>query len=281
MASDNTLSMPNAPANKSDTAHGFFSTLALELRDQIYDLISQDEEELIQGHRHSVFLLRVRTTVPKVRLLCHQAKTEYDARPLVDNHLQLSEFYAAVRPTLRHDLPQDIPSLASQTKTLQFDLVCCNETPDRVRPRRGRCLESTKFAATGQILYRRYAGYIKRVAADLPLLEEVSINLSCSNMCCAMALRSTDEPWADIPKLSHVTLLRNTYDHTLSPNGEERHEEYKNGDVDPSKSAEFFEERDTMATWTPATGWEADTKVLEDCLEEESDFMVDRWLLNF
>ena len=254
MASDNTLSIPNTPTDGSDTAPGFFNVLARELRDLIYDRISQDEEELIQGHRHSVFLLRVRTTVPKVRLLCHQAKTEYEARPIVDNHLQLSEFYAEVHPTLRHSLPQDILSLASQTKTLQFDLVCCNETPDRVRPRRGRCLESTKFATTGQILHRRYAGYIKHVTADLPLLEEISINLSCSNMCFAMALQSTDEPWTDIPKLSHVTLLRNTYDHTLGCDRDERYGEYTNGDVDPSKSAEFFEERDTMATWTPATG---------------------------
>jgi hypothetical protein len=87
MASDNTPSMSNTPTDESDTAHGFFTVLAREIRDQIYDLISQDEEELIQGHRLSVFLLKVRTTVPKVRLLCHQAKTEYDARPLVDDHL--------------------------------------------------------------------------------------------------------------------------------------------------------------------------------------------------
>jgi hypothetical protein len=281
MASENTLLMPNAPTDGSDTTRGFLNVFPREIRDLIYDLISQDKEELIHGHRHSVFLLRVRTTVPKVRLLCHQAKTEYDTRPLVDNHLQLSEFYAEVHPTLRHSLPQDILSLASQTKTLQFDLVCCNETSDRVRPRRGRCLESTKFATTGQILHRRYAGYIKHVTADLPLLEKFSINLSCSNMCCAMALQSTDEPWADILKLSHVTLLRNTYDHTLGRDRDERYEEYTNGDLDPSKSAEFFEERDTMATWTPATGWEADAEVVEDCLEEESDFMIDRRYLNF
>jgi hypothetical protein len=217
MASDNTPSMSNTPTDESDTAHGFFTVLAREIRDQIYDLISQDEEELIQGHRLSVFLLKVRTTVPKVRLLCHQAKTEYDARPLVDDHLQLSECYAAVDRDLRQSLPKLIPLSASQTKTLHFDLVCCNEAPDRSL----RCLDPSKFATTGKILRRRYAGFIKNVTADLPLLEKVSINLSCGNMRCAMALQMTDEPWTNIPKLSHVTLLRCTYDHTLSRNHDE------------------------------------------------------------
>jgi hypothetical protein len=272
MASDNTPSMLNTPTDESDIARGFFTVLPREIRDQIYDLISQDEEELIQGHRLSVFLLKIRTTVPKVRLICHQAKTEYDARPLVDNHLQLSECYAAVDRDLRQSLSKLIPLSASQTKTLHFDLVCCNEAPDRSL----RCLEPSKFATTGKILRRRYAGFIKNVTADLPLLEKVSINLSCGNMRCAMALQMTDEPWTNIPKLSHVTLPRCTYDHTLSRNHDERSIEYELGDVDASKSAEFFEERDTMATWTPATGWEADAEVVEDCLEEEAEWLSSR-----
>jgi hypothetical protein len=155
--------------------------------------------------------------------------------------------HAAVDRDLRQSLPKLIPLSASQTKTLHFDLVCCNEAPDRSL----RCLDPSKFATTGKILRRRYAGFIKNVTADLPLL-------SCGNMRCAMALQMTDEPWTNIPKLSHVTLLRCTYDHTLSRNYDERSIEYELGDVDASKSAEFFEERDTMATWTPATGWEAD-----------------------
>jgi hypothetical protein len=91
MASENTLTKSTRPAEKSDTAHNLFERLPREIRDQIYYLISQDKEELIGKDGHSTLFFRIRTTIPKVRLLNNFFKEEYDARPLVDNHLQVSE----------------------------------------------------------------------------------------------------------------------------------------------------------------------------------------------
>jgi hypothetical protein len=283
MASDNTLSRSAAPADESDTAHGFFEAVPREIRDQIYNLVSQDKEVSVRGHHKSIFLLRIRTAVPKTRLLSRQAMKEYDARPQVDNHLQISEYYADLSNFDRHSTPRAIPSLAFQTMTLHFDLLCCKETPNRATLHYGdRCLEPTTFSTTGQILHSRYASYIEYVTAHLPLLENVSINVSCSNMRCALALQLTDEPWTHIPKLSHVRLLRNSYDHTLSRDNHERLEEYYNyPELNISKSPEFFEQRRTMATWTPAAGWEADAEVTEACYREEWEFMVGRPYLLF
>jgi len=203
---------------------------------------------------------------------------EYDVRPLVDNHLQVSECYPDI---FSYELPTAVPSLASRTTTIPFDLVCCHETPDRDRRHFRTCLEPTSFFTTGQALHRRYMSHIQYVTAHLSFLEQISINVSCSNMRCAMALQTTDEPWTDIPKLSRVRLLRNSYDHTLSRDETERLKKYKLRNVNPSKSPDFFERRDTMATWTFATGWEADAKVTEECRKEESDFMIDRPYLWF
>jgi hypothetical protein len=76
-------------------------------------------------------------------------------------------------------------------------------------------------------------------------------------------------------------LLKNHYDPTLSRDVDERFEEYRLRDINPSKTPEFFEQRETMAKWTPATGWEADAKVMEECSKEESDFMIGRPELSF
>jgi len=62
MTSDNTVSKLNAPTSKYDTAHGFFTTIPRELRDQIYNLISQDKETLIRGPLCKTYVLRIRTT---------------------------------------------------------------------------------------------------------------------------------------------------------------------------------------------------------------------------
>jgi hypothetical protein len=275
MASDNTLMVPNASAEKSCTAHSFYGSLPREIRDEVYDLISQDKEELFEGYDDRTFLVRIRTTLPKVRLLNHQAKFEYDARPLADNHLRVSECYPPDRD-YRQRLPRAVPSLASRTTALHFDLVCCKDTPDRALDHGYRCLEPSNFSTTGQMLHFDYVEYIEEVIADLPLLEQVSINVSCSNMHCAMALQPTDLPWTNITKLSHIRLLKNHYDHTLSRDVDERFGEYQLRDINLSKTPEFFEQRETMAKWTPATGWEADAKVTEECSKEESNFMTGR-----
>ena len=73
-------------------------------------------------------------------------------------------------------------------------------------------------------------------------------------MSCVTALQSTDEPWNDIAQLSQIELLRNVYDHDLSRDYGDRLDEYQTRDLNPSKSPEFFQNRETMATWTPAHG---------------------------
>jgi hypothetical protein len=283
MASDNTLTMPNASVKKSCTAHSFYDSLPREIRDEIYDLISQDKEELSEGPFNMTFLFRIRTTLPKVRLLNHQAKFEYDARPLADNYLRVSECNPPDRDWSLQ-LPRAVPSMAFRTTALHFDLACCRDTPDRMTHHiyGDRCLETIRFVTTtGQALHRQYVSYIEHVTTHLPLLEKVSINVSCSNMRCAMALQSTDEPWSKIEKLSHVALLQNSYDHTLSSDSAKRAREYEYGPAHALKSPEFIEQREMMATWTPATGWEADAKVTEERSKEESVFMTGRPHLSF
>jgi len=97
-----------------------------------------------------------------------------------------------------------------------------------------------------------------------------------------MALQSTEEPWAGIKNLSQVTLLRNVYDHDLSRDEDERVEDDELGrNQHPNQSPDFYQGRETMASWTPVSGWEANAKVIEECRAEEEEFMVGREIMSF
>ena len=54
MVSDNTISKSTTPADESGTAHSFPKSFPRELRDQIYNLLSHEREDLIESyHRHA------------------------------------------------------------------------------------------------------------------------------------------------------------------------------------------------------------------------------------
>jgi hypothetical protein len=282
MASDNTISKSTTPTDKSGTAHSFLKSFPRELRDQIYNLLSQEREDLIKNYSRHPYLFRIRTTLPKVRLLNRQIKEEYDARPLADNHLEVIE--CQPDDVVVHLLPREIPPLAVRTTVLHLDLVCCKDPADSamkcLEPR--RCCNGTIKPWAGEELRESHGRYIiKCLIPHLPLLERATIRLSCSNMSCVTALQSTDEPWNDIAQLSQIELLRNVYDHDLSRDYGDRLDEYQTRDLNPSKSPEFFQNRETMATWTPAHGWKADEKVMEDCRNEEAVFMSGRVFILF
>jgi hypothetical protein len=84
MASDNTITdvITRAIQPESDSAHSFFSTFPREIRDQIYDLIFQEKTYPIHFDEsgYQAFYSKIRTTVPKVRLVCSRFKIEYDER---------------------------------------------------------------------------------------------------------------------------------------------------------------------------------------------------------
>lgn len=63
---------------------GFF-TLTRELRDNIYDMICQDETGVMDGIR-----FRFRGSIPKARLISREFKSEYDERSTTTGILQMS-----------------------------------------------------------------------------------------------------------------------------------------------------------------------------------------------
>ena len=197
MASDNTITdvITRAIQPESDSAHSFFSTFPREIRDQIYDLIFQEKTYPIHFVRASAaFYSKVRTTVPKVRLVCSRFKIEYDERG-------------------KHHLPKN------HFRICQVGLL----------------------------------GFFYDIA-DLPLLKEACIHVSCVAKKRAIDLLPMGDPPAKIPMLAQISTFSNSYVQGSS----------QDVGVPPDKpedSGGFVARRQTKAIWTHVNGWDNEAKL--------------------
>jgi hypothetical protein len=253
----------------TDSTCGFFQTTPREIRDVIYDLISQPKEETINEYDFKTL-----TKLPNARLICKRFTREYDECPPLNTHLEVTQRY-------RHDrncwgcyrLPHPIPKSPAQTRFLHFNLFACADSPwsHHSSMEYRKCLQSLSTGEIERALQESCGHLIHGLISVMPVLEKVSVNISCGNLSCAMALQSTLNLWANIPYLSRVALLSPVVDCDLSIFEWSR----LYGDMNkvPPPRSGFFRNRQTMATWTPSRGWEWDVELMEECLEEEKNIV--------
>jgi hypothetical protein len=108
----------------------------------------------------------------------------------------------------------------------------------------------------------------------MPVLEEVSINISCGNMQCANGLMLSHDIWKDIPHLSRVALLSPVFDYALTP--VQWSQWYGTEDESPPHLSEFFHNRQVLSTWTLSGGWVINRDLEAERLEEQ--FRINLWL---
>jgi hypothetical protein len=125
MASDNTISaaMPHASASKLGEKYCFFTSFPREIRDQIYGLIICEKEDIFKRA-----LFKIRSTVPKVRLLSRQFKKEYDERCPKLNHLEIFNCY--IDGLLTYHGSDPAPPLAIRDTSLRYHRIWCDHEPD-------------------------------------------------------------------------------------------------------------------------------------------------------
>jgi hypothetical protein len=265
--------LPHRPSKTSrpslpiDSTCGWFNVLPREIRDEIYDLISQPKEET-----HDNYHFKTLKLVSKARLVNKQFTKEYDERPPLNSHLEVTQCHQHDWNCWhRRQLQGPIPTLPAQTKFLHFNLIACADPPWRrlSEMRRHQCLENYPTGEIEEDLQESYGHLIHGLISVLPVLEKVSVNVSCGNLSCAVALQSALDLWRYIPHLSRITLLRRVYDRDFCPR--EWHFHYGDTSEGPSPPSDFFRNRQTMTIWTPSCGWERDIDLAEECPEEEKN----------
>jgi hypothetical protein len=274
MAPDNTIpaSMPGTSASKSKSKRSFLGSLAREIRDVIYDLLMSEEEEVDGGAFFKMCL-----TVPHVRLVSKQVRSEYDERCPVDNQLQV--FRRHVDNRRIYGGVGRVPPRAIRTTHLRIHFIWCKDCEEE--PARAQlCQSQNRFAAIDAMaaMWAHYIAQILCYRHDLPHLKEHEVIISCSSLACALALQTLDAAkyLLDQPEFMppRVSLLRPICDkedrrESMSSNVEE-------SAVERPRTDAFFEGRETMATWSCKGGWQADEEVVEKCRKEEAEWLSSR-----
>jgi len=263
MASDNTISAPTPRASvfEPGTKHSFYGSFPRELRDKIYDQIISEKEEVFKSA-----CCKMRSTVPKVRLLCKQFKQEYDERCPKLNHLQIFSCYIRCPKTYWSPDPTPIPPLGIQATSLQYHTIWCEHKLGSGEP----CKKDIRTDMLWKNIGRQLGEYIE----DFPHLAEFNLIISCSSLTCARAVVASDgasRSWGWISGQPRVSLLMPVYDSRTSKKS--LRESDDNWGADYPHPGPFFEDRETMATWSYKEGWKADEEVIEKCRQEEA-----RWL---
>jgi hypothetical protein len=271
---------PHRPSKKPDpvlpanSTYGCFQTLPQEIRDVIYDLISQPKDE-----EHDGYHFRTRTVVPHARLLSKQFTREYDECPPRNTDLRVTQ-YRCSESGFRQ-LQGPIPSMPAQTEYMHFDLLVCEDPPWVRSTSIGQhdCFNDHSAGALKAVLQNKHGRFIHSLISVMPVLKEVSITISCGNMECAVALQSSHQFWKNTPYLSRLVLLSPTFGYDLWVLCNLWDCYYLDGDRKELHPSTFFENRQTMATWTSVRGWEINNDLTEKCREEESK-VVD-WILPY
>jgi hypothetical protein len=263
MASDNTIpaSMPGASASGSENKHGFMSSFPRKIRDEIYDLIISEEEELYRGA-----FFKMRSTVPHVRLISKKFQMEYDECCPVDNQLQI--FKGLDQPCYASS--RLVPPRADCTTHLRFYFVWCGGGSDsnQVLPNVYNFVD----------LWHYYGGQIEAYANALPHLEKHELIISCGSLACVLALQAPGAVDSALHGLMfnhpRVSLLRPVYDSEVKQKSTS--ESVEERVVEGPRLDALFEGRETMATWSWSGGWEVDEEVTEKCRQEEAKWLSSR-----
>ena len=199
MASDNTISAPTPRASvfEPGTKHSFYGSFPRELRDKIYDQIISEKEEVFKSA-----CCKMRSTVPKVRLLCKQFKQEYDERCPKLNHLQIFSCYIRCPKTYWSPDPTPIPPLGIQATSLQYHTIWCEHKLGSGEP----CKKDIRTDMLWKNIGRQLGEYIE----DFPHLAEFNLIISCSSLTCARAVVASDgasRSWGWISGQPRVSLL--------------------------------------------------------------------------
>ena len=270
MVSDNTIlassSMPSTPpasASSPGNMHSFFASFPRELRDEIYDQIIREEEEVFKGA-----CFKMRSTVPHVHLVSKRFKQEYDERCPISSELQIFVCYIERPQTFCN--PDPVPPLAMRATSLRFHWIWCEEEPDSDK----QCDKGESVVT----LWRHYGRQIDAYVKALPHLKDFNLVISCGSLTCALAIAASSGAsgfWGWIDGDPKVTLLRPVYDSEASEKSVcERYDEASR--TDNPHSGPFFEDRETMATWSYEEGWKIDEEVVEKCRQEEAQWLSSR-----
>jgi hypothetical protein len=235
-----------------------FEKLPPELRDLIYDLLFQERRGAIH-----LWHYKIRTALPTIRLVNSRLKFEFDERSPVNSFIEASECPWMGDGCLCLDTYESFPSsIAARTTDMHINyfIACKREASYACR-----CPRMERFT---QVDLRVQLGpWMDDLIKDLPL-RNMTMNISCGNVECAMALQSSGEIWPSTPNLSRISLLKPIYH--FDPDSEAYSDESLPPPLQPTR---VFELRETMATWTPTRGWLADAEVVDRGRKDEAEFM--------
>ena len=146
-----------------ESAPWFFKSLPRELRDQIYDLLTQE----IEWEQLTVYTMGMCAPLLTPRLISHQFKREYDERTLQNN--QSRELMIAIESLCFQPGLIRCPNLATwYTTDLRIDVHACEgehyDMPDR------RC-DSLDYLP-------RHADWIGEFVTHLPRLRSIRVNMT-------------------------------------------------------------------------------------------------------
>jgi hypothetical protein len=212
--------LPHRPSKKpdpvlpTDSVCGLFDVLPREIRDEIYDLISQPKEET-----HQRYHFKTLTRVPHARLINKRFTKEYDERPALNTHLEVTQCFRPDSDCLRLPRLQGlIPSSPAQTRFLHFYLLGCIDPPWRgPHTRWSECLAGFTTEVIKNDFQRCWGRLIHDLVSVMPVLEEISISISCGNMRCARGVMLSHDIWKGIPHLCRVALLSPIFDFRSRP----------------------------------------------------------------
>jgi hypothetical protein len=111
----------------------------------------------------------------------------------------------------------------------------------------------------------------------LPYLAKFDLIISCSSLTCALAITASDRAfgcWGQIRGDPRVSLLRPVYGSKTSK--QILRDSVEGWSADSPHSGPFFEDRETMATWSISEGWKVDEEVIEACRQEEAKWLSSR-----
>jgi hypothetical protein len=283
MASDNTITdlitctRAIQSESDSDSANSFFSTFPREIRDQIYDLIFQENTYPIHFDEsgHKAFYSKIRTTVSKVRLVCSRFKIEYDER---DKHHLPKNHFRVCQVDLNHltsgphvfGFKLVVPKLAIRTTVLHLDLKCCQDTQDPAK-----CLIPADGSTHG-IGGSQWLTYNPRFVydiADLPLLKKACIHISCAAKKRAVDPLPPSEPSAKTPMLAQISLFHDVYVQDPAQSDSVRSDGPGPEGASRSQCGGLLVRRQRKTVWTHVNGWDNEAnmdlvRAYEMCLGE-------------
>lgn len=180
-------------ATPTKKAEGFFD-LPRELRDEIYDLLRPEEENEIDE-----WIWRFEASIPALRLVSPQFKTEHDERILAKG--QLLRLENVQFPEQRSPLNIHLPGLALESSRMEVSLElgnCCTCLGH------GWCVDDHTLPQRIELL-RSLQGLFSR-------LESVRISVKCSCVFfeCSSIFSNHLDLLAGLPKLTHLDITFST-----------------------------------------------------------------------